>query len=112
MQAAIARIELETTAKALEVEFKADAADVDIQKAVIAKVHGDKMRLDGKSDDYVRAAFDMAVTEHNARQDAIAGQRKSIDPQSQTGRARQDGFVSADAARKKYIETLQNGEAK
>lgn len=113
MQAAMARIELETTAKALEVEFKADAADVDIQKAVIAKVHGDKMRLDGKSDDYVRAAFDMAVTEHNARQDAIAGQRKAIDPQSQTGQARQDGFKSLSDVREDMIKQRQGAwEAK
>lgn len=112
MQAAKSRIGLENTAKSLGVEFKADGADVDIQKAVIAKVHGDKLNMDGKSPEYVSAVFDIAVADHQQREDALAGQRKAIDPQSHTGILKQDGVMSVEASRQKYRESLQKGGTK
>lgn len=54
---------------------KMDSAD--IKKEVIKKVHGD-IKLDGKSDDYVQALFDMAKDKADSANDKIAKQRKDM----------------------------------
>jgi hypothetical protein len=108
--AATARIKLEGQAKTLGVEFKADAKDRDIQEAVIKKVRGDAFKMDGKSDDYVAAAYDLAVAEKQARQDTVAATRQAM---NQDGQHREDGegdkgqSASASAARAKYVAGLR-----
>ena len=54
------RIVLVETAKKAGVEVKGDEADVDLKKAVIAKVYAD-VKLDGKNESYIDARFDCAV---------------------------------------------------
>lgn len=108
--AATARIKLEGQAKTLGVEFKADAKDRDIQEAVIKKVRGDAFKTDGKSDDYVAAAYDLAVAEKQSRQDNVAATRQAM---YQDGEHREDGdggdkqSASASAARAKYVAGLR-----
>lgn len=53
---------IEADAKRFGVEVKADAKDREIREAVIRKLRGDEaLKFDGRSDEYVAAAYDMAV---------------------------------------------------
>ena len=102
-----AKIALMDVAKKAEVEVKADMADMDIKKAVIAKVYP-TAKLDGKDDAYVNARFDCAIDEMNAKEleraDAaarVAGGAPAV---------KTDGADnSADAAYKRMIARY-NGE--
>lgn len=84
------RLNLEAVAKAHNVEFKQDATDRDIKAAVVKAIRGDSLTLDGKSDDYVAAAFDMAITakEEAAKAAKVAGQRQDMaDGKVEAGRS-------------------------
>ncbi len=109
--AATARIKLEGQAQALGVEFKADAKDRDIQEAVIKKVRGDAFKMDGKSDDYVAAAYDLAVAEKQSRQNNVAAARQAMNQDDQQHREDGDGgdkpSASASAARARYVAGLR-----
>ena len=74
------RLNLEAVAKAHNVEFKQDATDRDIKAAVVKSIRGDSLPLDGKSDDYVAAAFDMAIAakEEADKASKVAGQRQDM----------------------------------
>lgn len=63
----------------------------EIKLAIIKSVRGDKVNLDGKSDDYVEAAFDMAKDEVATREDSMAKQREAVtQPQTASGQTRID----------------------
>lgn len=72
------RLELEAVAKSHNVEIKADSTDRQLQEAVIKSVRGDGIDLNGRSDGYIEAAFDMAVADGVKRADAEAGQREAL----------------------------------
>lgn len=72
------RLELEAVAKSHNVEIKADSTDRQLQEAVIKSVRGDSIDLNGRSDGYIEAAFDMAVADGVKRADAEAGQREAL----------------------------------
>ena len=72
------RLELEAVAKSHNVEIKADTTDRQLQEAVIKSVRGDGIDLNGRSDGYIEAAFDMAVADGVKRADAEAGQREAL----------------------------------
>ena len=75
--------------------------DKEIKLAVIKAVRGDKLSLDGKSDDYIDAAFDMAKDEAAGREDAMAAQRKDVGtPAQETGQERGDEDDPETAMRK------------
>lgn len=105
--AAIQRVQLEATASDIGVEFNADQSDVDIQKSIANKVYGDKIKFDGKSDEYIKGIFDMAIAERKNRSDAVAAQRVAV-----TITNKEDVAVSAKDARKAYINQMTGKEAK
>lgn len=72
------RVALEAQAKAIGAEFKADASQDEIKRAVVAKL-SPALKLDGKSADYVGAAFDLAVTEHSKKNPATEAVQKALD---------------------------------
>lgn len=100
------RLNLEAVAKAHNVEFKQDTTDRDIKAAVVKAIRGDSLTLDGKPDDYVAAAFDMAITakEEAAKAAKVAGQRQDMaDGKAEAG-------MSAAEARAKMIAGNQEGK--
>lgn len=100
------RLKLEAVAKAHNVEFKQDATDRDIKAAVVKAIRGDSLTLDGKSDDYVAAAFDMAITakEEAAKAAKVAGQRQDMaDGKAEAG-------MSSAEVRAKMIAGNQEGK--
>jgi len=100
------RLQLEAVAKTHGVDFKEDTAAREIKVAVIKAIRGDALVLDGKTDDYVAAAFDMALAAHDeqAKNKALAGQRQDM--------ADKDGAggVSAAQAREQYKSNLKGAE--
>lgn len=103
--AARSRVELEAVANTHQVEFNADSADRAIKEGVIKVIRGDSVSFDGKSDDYVQAAYDFALQSHAEAQkaDAVAKQRQDMADKSQPE-------VSAEAARAKYINSMNGTE--
>ena len=99
------RVELEAVANTHQVEFNADSADRAIKEGVIKAIRGDSMNFDGKSDDYVQAAYDFALQSHAEVQkaDAVAKQRQDMADKGQPE-------VSAEAARAKYINSMNGTE--
>lgn len=72
------RIDLLDTARKFRIE-KADAMDdASIKKAVIASVR--KINLDGKSAEYINAAYDLAKADAEQRDDSMGKQRKELRP--------------------------------
>lgn len=99
--AAKARAELESVAKEYGVEVKDEQSERDIKEAVI-KAAGTDIDLSGKSDEYVAAAFDIALASKKPTEQTASMQRadmadKSKDKQAQCG-------VSAAEARKQMIK--------
>lgn len=113
--AALARVKLEATAAQHKVEFKADTADRALREGVIKAIRGDSFDLAGKSDGYVEAAFDLAVNDAEARQDAVAQQRRELrggQKPATPGNERADGVeppTSARSARETYLSNLKKG---
>lgn len=65
------RVSLEATAKQCEIKFDDDTTDREIKEKVIVKL-GHELKFDGKSDDYVDSAFDLAV----AKMDKTGGSKQ------------------------------------
>ncbi|QDJ52816.1 DUF2213 domain-containing protein [Bordetella hinzii] len=112
--AALARVKLEATATQHKVDFKADTADRVLREGVIKAIRGDSFDLTGKSDGYVEAAFDLAVSDAQARQDAVAEQRRQMVGQQPAGAGQQradgaDQPASARSARDAYLSNLKKG---
>ena len=105
LAAARSRVELEAVANTHQVEFNADSADRSIKEGVIKAIRGDSVSFDGKSDDYVQAAYDFALQSHAEAQkaDAVAKQRQDMADKGQPE-------VSAEAARAKYINSMNGTE--
>lgn len=105
LAAARSRVELESVANTHQVEFNADSADRAIKEGVIKAIRGDSVSFDGKSDDYVQAAYDFALQSHAEAQkaDAVAKQRQDMADKGQPE-------VSAEAARAKYINSMNGTE--
>jgi hypothetical protein len=105
LAAARSRVELEAVANTHQVEFNADSADRAIKEGVIKAIRGDSVGFDGKSDDYVQAAYDFALQSHAEAQkaDAVAKQRQDMADKGQPE-------MSAEAARAKYINSMNGTE--
>lgn len=76
--AAQERQHLENVAKENGIDVKQDMADVEIRKAVVKKMRGDSFDLTDKSDDYIKAAFDLALADKKQVKQDAAEQRKTI----------------------------------
>lgn len=71
-----ARVAMLDAAKAHHIDKADGMTDKEIKIAVIKAVRGDSIALDGKSDDYIDAAYDMACAEK--REDGLADQREKL----------------------------------
>src|SRR5699024_9916126 len=71
-----ARVELETVASQHDV--RTDGDDAEIRRDVIVAIMGKDVRLDGKSDEYVEAMFDIAVHQHKQREDQASENRQAL----------------------------------
>jgi hypothetical protein len=72
------RIELLGIAKTHKLENADSLTNEEIKRGVVKAVRGDSINLDGKSADYIEAAFDMAKAEVQAREDGIKNQREQV----------------------------------
>lgn len=72
------RVEMLDVAKMHHIDKADTMSNSDIKKAVIKAVHGDSVNMDGKSDDYIDAMFDMSKMSQQKRQDGMAKQRQTV----------------------------------
>ena len=71
------RVAVLSAARKYHIEKADSLSDLDIKKAVIKAVRGD-MDLDGRSDAYIEAAYDMACADESHHEDGLAKQREAI----------------------------------
>ena len=90
-EAVKARVELLKVAEAHKVANADSMTDTEIKTAVIKAVRGDAINLDGKSADYIEAAYDMAKADVKQHEDGMAEQRKAT-------QTHDDGAQNNDAA--------------
>ena len=100
-----ARVELLKVAEAHKVANADSMTDTEIKMAVIKAVRGDAINLDGKSADYIEAAYDMAKADVKQREDGMAEQRKATQTHNDGGaQENNDEDDSPEAAYAKLIE--------
>lgn len=61
--AAKARVQLEEVCAGMKITVKADSTDEALRSQVIKAVRGDSFNLDGKSPEYIEAAYELAVAD-------------------------------------------------
>ena len=104
-EAVKARVELLKVAEAHKVENADSMTDTEIKTAVIKAVRGDSINLDGKSADYIEAAYDMAKADVKQHEDGMAEQRKATQTHSEDGaQENNDAADDPEAAYQKLIE--------
>ena len=89
-EAVKARVELLKVAEAHKVENADSMTDTEIKTAVIKAVRGDSINLDGKSADYIEAAFDMAKADVKQHEDGMAEQRRATQSHNDEGEQNND----------------------
>jgi hypothetical protein len=104
-----ARVELLKVAEAHKVANADSMTDTEIKTAVIKAVRGDAINLDGKSADYIEAAYDMAKADVEQHEDGMAEQRKATQTHNEDGaqggtQENNDAADDPDAAYAKLIE--------
>ncbi|MDR2359667.1 MAG: DUF2213 domain-containing protein [Oscillospiraceae bacterium] len=80
---------------------------LDAKKRVIKAIKPD-LRLDGKGEHYVNTAFDIAVEEFSSRKDTEYQRKQMFNADGRNGAA-QNSVGSAQSARERMIERMQNG---
>ena len=104
-EAVKARVELLKVAEAHKVANAGSMTDTEIKTAVIKAVRGDAINLDGKSADYIEAAFDMAKADIKQHEDGMAEQRKATQAHDDEGaQENNDAADDPEAAYQKLIE--------
>ena len=98
-----ARVDLLKVAEAHKVANADSMTDTEIKTAVIKAVRGDAINLEGKSADYIEAAFDMAKAAVKQHEDGMAEQRKATQSHDE-GAQNNDAADDPEAAYAKLIE--------
>ena len=103
-EAVKARVDLLKVAEAHKVANADSMTDTEIKTAVIKAVRGDAINLDGKSADYIEAAFDMAKADVKQHEDGMAEQRKATQTHDDEGAQNNDAADDPEVAYAKLIE--------
>ena len=98
-----ARVDLLKVAEAHKVANADSMTDTEIKTAVIKAVRGDAINLEGKSADYIEAAYDMAKADVKQHEDGMAEQRKATQSHDE-GAQNNDAADDPEAAYAKLIE--------
>lgn len=98
-----ARVELLKVAEAHKVANADSMTDTEIKTAVIKAVRGDAINLEGKSADYIEAAYDMAKADVKQHEDGMAEQRKATQTHDE-GAQHNDAADDPEVAYAKLIE--------
>ena len=98
-----ARVELLKVAEAHKVVNADSMTDTEIKTAVIKAVRGDAINLEGKSADYIEAAYDMAKADVKQHEDGMAEQRKATQTHADAAQ-NNDAADDPEAAYAKLIE--------
>lgn len=102
-EAVASRVALLGVAKEHHIDKADEMTDTEIKVAVIKSVRGDAINLDGKSVDYIEAAFDMAKADTKSREDGMAEQRKAAQSHVEKQTENQDSHDDPEAALEKLM---------
>ena len=102
------RLELVRIGDRLNLDGIENMKVVDAKKAIIKKVNP-QMRLDGKGNAYINAAFDLAKETLNTRKDTNYQRSQMFNADGSKTPRNDTGVSGADKARAKMIERKQNG---
>ena len=108
-----ARVNLVATCRSiLGDSFKTDGVpEIDLQKAVVAKARGwDAKKLDGKSAEYISAAYELAVEDEASRVDSSGALLELTSPTNVV--EVEDGDAKLDAAHSEMLNRLANNYRK
>lgn len=98
------RLAVIRTGDKLNLDGLEDKTIPEAKKAIIRAINPN-MRLDGKSDTYINAAYDIAVASMNERKNSVAAQRNSMyGGSARTQRADSSNKSMAAAARQRMID--------
>ena len=98
-----ARVDLLKVAEAHKVANADSMTDTEIKTAVIKAVRGDAINLDGKSADYIEAAYDMAKADVKQHEDGMAEQRRATQSHDDEGAQNNDAEDDPEAAYAKLV---------
>lgn len=94
--AVASRVALLNVAKEHSIEKADEMTDAEIKIAVIKAVRGDSINLDGKSAEYIEAAFDIAKDDAQKRVDGLAKQREALDTHKETPEQKENADATDD----------------
>ena len=98
-----ARVELLKVAEAHKVANADSMSNTEIKTAVIKAVRGDAINLEGKSADYIEAAYDMAKADVKQHEDGMAEQRKATQTHDDEGAQNNDAADDPEVAYAKLV---------
>lgn len=102
-----ARVEMLDAAKKFKIENADGMTDKDIKVAIIKSVRGDSFNLDGKSEDYIAAAFEFALADYKpAENNNVTNSVKQVNGDGKKNNADDDELDPA-----KALAKLQEDEA-
>jgi uncharacterized protein len=88
-----ARFDLETVATTNKVKFDEDATDRSIKELILSKINP-AIKYDGKSDDYVDSAFDIAMTYEGEKTKKVSNQKQNLDKRNDSTSDDRPAYVS------------------
>ena len=99
-----ARIELETVATSHGVKFDEADTDRSVREKILSKINP-VMKFDGKSDDYVDSAFDIAMTYEKDKTRKVSDQKHRMDKRD--GNTHNNDIPAAVSAREQMIRRMR-----
>lgn len=97
-----ARIALETVASQYEIKFDESDSDTDVKAKVVRKLRP-TLKLDGKSDEYIATAYELAIDLDGDKNQKVSNQKQRLDAKSESVEV---GGASHDA-RKRMIARIR-----
>jgi hypothetical protein len=99
-----ARLELETIAKNYSVKCDESDSDRSVREKILAKLNGG-LRFDGKSDDYVDSAFEIAMVYEGDKNKKVSGQKQRMDKSD--GKRNDENVPAAVSGRELMLKRLR-----
>jgi len=99
-----ARLDLETIAKNYSVKCDESDSDRAVREKILNKLNP-SLRFDGKSEDYVDSAFDIAMSYESDKNKKLSGQKHKMD--STDGKRNDDSIPAAVSAREQMMRRIR-----
>ena len=99
------RLAIENVAKTHKVNFDEDDNDRSVKAKILTKLNP-SIKLDGKSDDYIDSAYDIAMTYEADKTKKVSGQLGRMDKRDDKG-TNDDGVPAAMSSRDEMLRRMR-----